>query len=76
MAAVVNIISRCDLSIDVLHRNQPNKSNVVLYKLLTYFTKEQSYSKEKINIIAMCRYVVLSDSNNSEEVFLEPISLC
>ena len=34
MAAVVGIISRHGHSIDVHHRNLPNKSKLTLYKLL------------------------------------------
>ena len=36
MAAVVNIISRCGLSIDAHHTNQRNKSKLALYKLLMH----------------------------------------
>ena len=32
MTFVVDIISMCGLSIDTHHRNQPNKSKLVLYK--------------------------------------------
>ena len=32
VALLVFIISRCGLSIDVYHRNQPNKSKLVLHK--------------------------------------------
>ena len=34
LAAVVDVISRHDHRIDVRHRNQPNKRNPALYKLL------------------------------------------
>ena len=34
MAVIVSITSSCSLSIDVCHRNQPNKSKLVLYELL------------------------------------------
>ena len=34
MAAVVNIVSRRDLSIDAHHTNQPSRSKPALYKLL------------------------------------------
>ena len=37
MAAVVGIISRRGLKIEVHHRNQPNKSKLVLYKPLLHF---------------------------------------
>ena len=61
MVAVVSIVNRCGFSIDVHHRNQPNKSKLVLYKPLIYFNShlEQLY-------ISICCYVVLSnvwDSN-------------
>ena len=36
MAAIVGIISRHGLRIDVCHRNQPNKSKLVLPKLLIH----------------------------------------
>ena len=32
MAAVVDIINRCGHSINVYHRNQPNKSKLAMYK--------------------------------------------
>ena len=35
IAAVVSSVSRCDLSIDVCHRNRPNKSNTVKAITLT-----------------------------------------
>ena len=38
MAAIVSIISRRGLTIKVHHRNQPNKSKLVLYKPLLHFT--------------------------------------
>ena len=36
MVAIVNIISKCGLWIEELYRNQPNKSNLALYKTLFY----------------------------------------
>ena len=36
MVVIVGIVSRHGLGIKVQHRNQPNKSNLVLYKLLLY----------------------------------------
>ena len=36
MAAVIDIVSRRGLSIDVHHTNQPNKSKLVLYKPLIH----------------------------------------
>ena len=36
MAAVVNIASRYGLSIDACLRNQPNMSEIVLYKAIIY----------------------------------------
>ena len=39
MAAVVNIISRYDVSIDVCGRSQPNKSKLALCKPLPYSSK-------------------------------------
>ena len=38
MAAVVDIISSCGLSIDECHTNQHNKSRLALYKLLIHFS--------------------------------------
>ena len=38
MAAVVSIISRCGLSIDVHHGNQNNKIKLVLFKPLVHFS--------------------------------------
>ena len=37
MVAVVGIISRCGLSIDVQHGNQPNESKLVQHKPLLPF---------------------------------------
>ena len=37
MAAIVSIDSRHGLRIEALHRNQPNKSKLALYKPLLYF---------------------------------------
>ena len=56
MVAVVSIVNRCGLSVDVHHRNQPNKSTLVLYKPLIYFNShlEQLY-------ISICCYVVLGN---------------
>ena len=36
VAAVVSIVSRCDLSIDVHHEKQPNKHKLALYKPSIY----------------------------------------
>ena len=36
MAAVVDIVSRHSLSIDMQHRNQLNKSKLALYKVLAH----------------------------------------
>ena len=36
MAAVVGIISRCELGMDACHRNRLNKIKPVLYKLLLW----------------------------------------
>ena len=55
MVAVVSIVNRCGLSVDVHHRNQPNKNKLLLYKPLIYFS--------------VCCYVVFSnvwDSNYFE----------
>ena len=38
VAAVVGIISRCGLSIDMHHGNQPNKSKLELYKPSIHFS--------------------------------------
>ena len=37
VATVVSIISRCGLSIDVHHKNQPNKHKLALYGPLIHF---------------------------------------
>ena len=45
MAAIVGIVSRHDLRIEVRHRNQANKSKLVLYKplLCLYSHLKQPY---------------------------------
>ena len=43
MAAIVSIIGRCILSIEVCHRNQHNKSKLSLYKL---FLSLSNYLKQ------------------------------
>ena len=52
MAGVVDIISRCGLSIDAHRRNQPNKSKLVLYEALihscTYLTRQNT------SVIKLC----------------------
>ena len=49
MAAVVNIVSRRDLSINACHTNQPNRNKLALYKLLIHiyscFKKLQIHNK-------------------------------
>ena len=49
MAAIVGIISRRGLRIEVHHRNQPNKSKLVLYKplLRLYSHLKQPYISNK-----------------------------
>ena len=37
IAAIVGIISRCSINIDVLCENQPNKHKLTLFKLLIHF---------------------------------------
>ena len=71
MVVVVSIVNRCGLNIDVHHRNLPNKSKVVLYKPLNYFSGhlEQLY----INI---CCYVVLSNEWDSEPGSVDSIKVC
>ena len=50
VAAVVGIISRCGLSIDPHHRNQPNKSKLELYKPSIHFSNhlKQLYISNKM----------------------------
>ena len=65
MVAVVSIVNRCGLSVDVHHRNQPNKSKLLLYKPLFYFS--------------VCCYVVFSnvwDSNYFEPGSVDSIKVC
>ena len=49
MAAIVDIVSRRGLRIGVRHRNQPNKSKLVLYKplLRLYSHLKQPYISNK-----------------------------
>ena len=47
MATIVGIISRRGLRIDVLHRNQPNKSKLLLYKLYLNSQLKQLYISNK-----------------------------
>ena len=50
MAVVVSTVSRHGLTIEARHRNQPNKSKLVLYKLLLHFQNQlkQLYTSNKI----------------------------
>ena len=41
MATIVCFVSRCGLSIDTCHRNQPNKSKLVLHK--PFLSLQQSF---------------------------------
>ena len=49
MAAIVSIISRCGLRNEAHHRNQPNKSELALYKPLLHFSShlKQLYMSNK-----------------------------
>ena len=47
MVAIVNIDSRCDLSIDACPTNQPNKSKLALQKWLIYHYLKQLYMYNK-----------------------------
>ena len=40
--AIVGIIRRCDLTVEVCCGNQPNNSNLALYKLLIHFYQFQT----------------------------------
>ena len=50
MAAIVDIVSRRDLRIEAHHRNQPNKSKLVLHKplLRIYSHLKQPYISNKM----------------------------
>ena len=50
MAAIVSIVSACGICNGVRHRNQPNKSKLVLYKplLLLYSSLKQLYISNKM----------------------------
>ena len=58
LVAVVSIISRCGLRIDVHCRNQCNKSKLALYKLLIHFHLYTITSKQSNNCALMtwCGY--------------------
>ena len=68
MAAVVNIVCRCGLSIDASHTNQPNKNKLMLYKPLIhiYSHLKQLYISNKmihfsykgtVGVVGMAFYV-------------------
>ena len=57
MAAIVSIVSRCGLRIEVRHRNQPDKSKPTLYKPLLhlYSHLKQLYISNKTELFAYKR---------------------